>query len=84
MTALHKFFTVDLAYQVTANGDVVTSDGLMRFMLDEHVALAEARAEKAGRKPTFRKPTPEEAKSQHAMNDRLAKSFAEFKEKNAS
>lgn len=59
-----SYYEIDLGFAVMTNGDIVTSDGLLRGSWDEQGWI-----EQFGKPPTFRKPTEAEA-SQHAEPDR--------------
>ena len=72
-----KHFTVDTAYSVMPNGDVVTSDGEPRYMSNEHINMA---TDDGHRPLVFRCPTPEEAVDFARMNNALASQFDAFRE----
>lgn len=66
-------FTVDLGYAITADGWVVTSDGLPRGSFDE-----EAWIEQFGHPIRYRKPTEDELKHWNAQEDALERSMQQF------
>ncbi len=76
-------YEVDLGYAILADGSIITSDGEPRCVDDFQLRYIQELPENKGRDVQFRfrKPTEAEARAMSGQNDALARSFAEFKER---